>query len=272
MDRASTGNAAGDSARYGDVLFSHRHAGESERLAIGAQALDPVTIEVLQRLPLAPGSRCLEAGAGIGTIASWLARHCSGAEVVATDLDIALLTEHADPRVRVLRHDVLADDFPEASFDLIHARNLLGNLHQREQALARMVSWLAPGGIALIEDITNFPVYSSPYPLFRKVAVAEASAAYQAIGTTQETDWPRSLPQPLVRHGLTSVGLRVHCEVMTARSPSNAFWRTTLHAIRPQMTDGTVSDTDIERCLELISQPDFADIPYVMASAWGTRA
>jgi ubiquinone/menaquinone biosynthesis C-methylase UbiE len=125
---------------------------------------------VLEGLQLAPGSRCLEAAAGTGTIASWLARHCPGAQVVATDVDTSLLERHADPQVQVLLHNVLTDDFPERSFDLIHARNLLGNIPEREHALARMVSWLAPGGIALIEDVTTFPIYSSPYPLFRKVA------------------------------------------------------------------------------------------------------
>ncbi len=182
MDGESLGSVPGSRARYGERIFSHQHAGEADHLAVAAWALDPVTIPVLESLRLAPGSRCLEAGTGIGTIATWLARHCPEGKVVATDLQPALAEQHADPRVEVMRHNVLTDDFPEGSFDLIHARNLLGNLPEREHALARMVSWLAPDGIAVIEDVTTFPVYSSPYPLFRKVAVAEAETAYRAMG------------------------------------------------------------------------------------------
>jgi hypothetical protein len=63
---------------------------------------------------------------------------------------------------------VVADDFPPGSFDLIHARWLLVNLPEREEVLAKAVSWLAPGGCLITEDMDLFPVSSSPHPAIRR--------------------------------------------------------------------------------------------------------
>ena len=62
----------------------------------------------------------------------------------------------------------MADDFPPGSFDLIHARWLLVNLPEREEVLAKAVSWLAPGGWLITEEMDLFPVSSSLHPAIRR--------------------------------------------------------------------------------------------------------
>ncbi|AHH99527.1 class I SAM-dependent methyltransferase [Kutzneria albida] len=60
----------------------------------------------------------------------------------------------------MLRHDVLVDPAP-GEFDLIHSRFVLDHLPERQKALRRLVSWLRPGGVLLIEAGTTAPELSS---------------------------------------------------------------------------------------------------------------
>ena len=84
--------------------------------------------------------------------AGWPATSGPAASVTATDLDTGFLEAIDLPNLRVRRHDVTADHFPEGSFDLVHARTVLMHLPERMRTLRRMASWLAPGGWLLIED------------------------------------------------------------------------------------------------------------------------
>src|SRR5229473_152461 len=111
--------------------------------------LDAGTVRHLESLGVGTGWRCLEAGAGAGSIARWLCECVGrGGHVLATDLDTrfveaALLHR---PNGTVLRHDLLRDHLPEASFDLVHARLLLAGLAEPSHGLARLVAALKPGG------------------------------------------------------------------------------------------------------------------------------
>lgn len=54
-----------------------------------------------------PSWRCLELGAGAGSIAHWLASRCPDGQVVATDLGTTFLAARSAPNLRVLRHEKL---------------------------------------------------------------------------------------------------------------------------------------------------------------------
>src|SRR5687768_10129658 len=93
-----------------------------ERFAALPRLYDPGTIRHLAALGVGAGWRCLEVGAGGGSIARWLAQRVgSTGYVVATDLDTRFLeplAREVGPPLAVQRHDVTADPLPEASFDL----------------------------------------------------------------------------------------------------------------------------------------------------------
>ena len=77
--------------------YTFDHGWDEERLRLrGLEiALDPGTREHLIRLGVGPGSRCLEIGAGGGSVAFWLAeRVAPDGLVVATDLE----TDFSRPR------------------------------------------------------------------------------------------------------------------------------------------------------------------------------
>lgn len=136
--------------------YEYDHAWEMERARLAGleSALDPGTRDHLTRLGLGPGTRCLEVGAGGGSVAFWLAeRVAPGGLVVATDLETDFLESAAPdyPTLKVLTHDITAED-PPTGFDFVHARWLVEWLPDKHLALGRMVSALRPGGTLLIEE------------------------------------------------------------------------------------------------------------------------
>jgi SAM-dependent methyltransferase len=136
-----------------DYLLDNAWEQQRRRLA-GLEAwFDPGTVRHLEALGVAPGWRCLEVGAGAGSIAAWLAHRVGpSGHVLATDLDTRLLAGRGSPNLAVLRHDILAEELPEGDFDLVHARFLLEHLPDRATALRRMAAALAPGGWLLVEE------------------------------------------------------------------------------------------------------------------------
>jgi hypothetical protein len=65
----------------GDYAFPHANTGESRRLDLFAERLDPVTRRRIGQLGLGPAVRCPETGGGRGSIARWLCQ-----DVAPTDM------------------------------------------------------------------------------------------------------------------------------------------------------------------------------------------
>ena len=100
-----------DETKY---AYDNSRAVQSERLAALAEALDPGTVRHLDSIGVGRGWRCLEVGAGGGSIAAWLSERVAGdGAVVATDLDTTVLRELSRPNLEIRVHDVLEDDLPE---------------------------------------------------------------------------------------------------------------------------------------------------------------
>jgi SAM-dependent methyltransferase len=126
---------------------------ERARLDTMARSLDPGTMRLVADLGIGQGHRCLEVGAGTGSIARALA-DVVGAEghVLAVDRDTRFLDE-LPAQVEVRCANVMADDLPAAQFDLVHARLLVAHLHPHRHALQRLAAAVAPGGWLLVEEV-----------------------------------------------------------------------------------------------------------------------
>jgi len=114
---------------------------------------DPDTIHYLEEIGVSSGWRCLEVGAGAGTVAEWMCQRVGTAgNVVATDLDTGLLEDIESPNIEVRRHDIVNDDLEKDHYDLVHARYVLLHLKEWEAVLKKLVDSLKPGGWLFIED------------------------------------------------------------------------------------------------------------------------
>jgi SAM-dependent methyltransferase len=114
--------------------------------------LDQYTIpRIIDLQPRLSGLRCLDVGAGAGSVAAWLAGQVGEhGQVVATDLDTTLIPRI--PRLHPVRHDITAEAVPRPPYDLIHSRLVLQHLPEPETVLKLLVHALIPGGLLLIED------------------------------------------------------------------------------------------------------------------------
>ena len=139
--------------RTDGYLLDNGQTEAAERFDAFAALFDPTTFRHLEGLGIGPGWRCWEVGAGGTSVVSWLAKKVGPTgKVVATDIDISLLSAVARPPVEVRVHDVGAEESPGEGFDLVHARLVLVHVPDREGALRSMVNALRPGGRLLVED------------------------------------------------------------------------------------------------------------------------
>ncbi|WP_033337708.1 class I SAM-dependent methyltransferase [Catenuloplanes japonicus] len=178
----------------------------SRLLTALGQMMDPFTRRRLGEAVDLASARCLEVGAGAGTVALWLAEQ--GADVIATDIKPQHVPAH--PRLTVLEHDIVHDPLPDGPFDLIHVRAVLAHLPQREQVLARLARALAPGGTLVIEEMEarwgvsvlaaadeNLPGIMERY---------EPAMLAVLRGNGQDPAWSRRVFTAMAEAGLTDVG------------------------------------------------------------------
>jgi SAM-dependent methyltransferase len=259
---------AARSDRYGLGMLGHGVPTERLRLQLMERLHDPQTIGIFERLGIRLSWRCLELGAGAGSIARWLAARCPDGRVVATDADTRFLDSSRAQNLEVLRHDVVGEDLPHGPFDLVHARALMIHLPEREAVLARAATRLAPGGWLVVEEPALFPHDSSPYPAFRRLM--DAFEGFMANSQEAEVRWARGLPAALAGAGLEEVGASVSLDHVGDGGPGEEFWRAFLNQLRPALTgSGLIGEAGFEAGMAVFDDPSFVDVAGAMVSAWG---
>jgi ubiquinone/menaquinone biosynthesis C-methylase UbiE len=135
------------------VLSQTADAAERERLALWEYIEDAHSQRHLAALGIQTGWRCLEVGAGHGSIVCWLAKQIGPqGRIIATDINPRFLTELQLPNVEVQRHDIRTDPLEADRYDLAHCRAVLSHLPDPHRALRRMVAAVRMGGWVVIED------------------------------------------------------------------------------------------------------------------------
>lgn len=253
----------------GEYVLTQDWPGEGERLALLEAMVDPLCRRALTAAGVGPGLRCLEFGAGSGSVARWLARRVGDPTLVtATDLDLGLLDAVAADGVTVLRHDVGRDDFPAGSFDVIHSRSVLEHLPGREAVLDRLAGWLAPDGVLVVTDcaVVGDPVVNGP--------VGAALRAWIDVLARTGTDyaWAGSFPEPLTRRGYRAVGTEWLRPDLVGGGPVARFWALTVERLRPRILAAGLADAAVlDAAAVRLTDPGFVGPAPAFVSAWGRR-
>jgi SAM-dependent methyltransferase len=258
-----------------EYLLDNQAAETADRFGALSALFDPGTFRHVDALGIAAGWRCWEVGAGGPAVPNGLrARVGPDGRVLATDLETRWLAGRVDAGIEVAVHDVAHDEPPDGGFDLVHARLVLLHVPEREEALRRMVSALAPGGWLLIED---FDIALQPLLCPDEVTADQGLANRVKAEFRQllrergaDTEFGRRLPRMFRDAGLERVGADAYFPLAL---PGVAVLE---DANTRQLRDGLVargslSEADVDRYLELVgsAELDLATAPLV--SAWGRR-
>lgn len=251
---------------YSRSYLGDQCASQLARLRTLEYAFDPLSKTVFEQLDLPARASILDLGAGAGSLAGWLAKRYPAATVTATDIDTRFLIDI--PGIQVIPHNIVTDDFPAASFDVVHARALLCHLTEREDILTRAASWVRPGGWLVIEDVSLRPSLRTTNALFRKIAQAGITLLEQSIGS--DMLWADMLPSRLRDRGLSNIGHRTVEGCIGDNSPSDTFWAATTAQAGPTLLKlGLLTQDDLDAMASLRADPEFTDTALTFVSSWG---
>lgn len=258
-------------ADRGYTLDPAWHA-ERDRLNSITGLYDPHTLQACERPGLAAGWRCLDIGAGTGSVAEALAERVGeDGRVVAVDLDVRFLEPLAGDTLEVLRTDVRADALP-GGFDLTHARLVLEHIPEREAVLGSMVQATRPGGWVLVEDFdwSTAVAVDPPSELHDKV-VSALQTFFSMHGYDPQLG--RRLPRLLQAAGLADVGAdTVSIQVQADRERGVPQWELLVAQLAPGIVAaGLLDQADVEAFHALWHDGDTVSFAPLMVSVWGRR-
>jgi SAM-dependent methyltransferase len=263
--RAATGGYLHANAAFDDELG---------RLRLLEARYDPHTFRRLRMFGSLAGARCLEVGAGAGSVACWLAAQVGPAgRVVATDADPRFLADADKAGVQVRRHDILADPLEPGRYDLVHCRALLLHLADPLRAVRNMAAAARPGGWLLIEDAdyVSLVAASPAHPRTARFdqAAGKLSKFFAASGAF-DPFLGRCLPPLITAAGLAETGSEAIACYRRGGSGEAELLRRSLERMHPMvLSNGVVGQNELDTVAAATADPSFSFLDALSVAAWG---
>jgi len=255
-----------------DVAF----ATERERLEILERLIDPATFAWPTRLGISEGWRCLDVGAGVGSVVHWMAERVgANGTVVAADLDTRFLRARDLPNVEIRELDILEDEIEVNHYDIVHTRFLLLHLSSPERALAKMVSAIKPGGWLLIEDAdhTTVAAVDQNHALSRVFNVTiRKEMDFTAASLKVDPYFGRKLPGLIKQLGLRDVDHEGKISVREGGGDVGEYWENLLGTLRDKYVGNAgIPEADYEAQIQAFNDPSFQFTDLAVFAAWGRK-
>jgi SAM-dependent methyltransferase len=257
-----------------DYLLTNSEPETAERFDGLEQAFDPVSIGHLERLGVGVGARCLEIGAGSGSIARWLAGVVGPAGlVVAADLDTRWIRHDRSPQLEVHQLDVVHDPIPDGPWDLVHERLVLQHVPERLDVLDRLVDSLAPGGWILLEDFDTAEVRTTDREGPHHELVVSVARAFNGLLRSRGgvSEFAASALRNLRARGLVDVGASGYIAIDCGGQGFAKVTAANTQQVRDGLVAAGLQPADIDRYVEVLADPDTVIGSSVLISAWGRR-
>lgn len=208
----------------GDIYTHGHHAS-----VVGQHARRTAAKDAAYLLPqLTPGMRLLDVGCGPGTITVGLAEAVAPGDAVGIDVAEDVLTsarEHATTtgagNLRFERASVYELPYADASFDVVHANQVLQHLSRPADALREIGRVLRPDGIVAVRDADYATMTAWP----RLEAIDRWLALYHRVAERNgaDCDAGRRIQSWLRAAGFDSIELRPTVELF-ADPDATANW------------------------------------------------
>jgi SAM-dependent methyltransferase len=239
-----------------EYVWQHDLEGERDRLRLMSDLLDPSSEFHLMGTGIAAGWRCLEIGAGNGSLSQWLAQRVGPTgHVIASDIRTDLMEGIADDNLEVRKFDVVHDDPPGAPYDLVAIRALLHHLPQRRAVVSRMAQWLRPGGWLFVQEPDFYPTWTVEPP-----SQKHFWEQFIRWATAHDIDYyvGRKIPAWLQAEGLLNINSEGHAILYNGGSGFAAWWAYGIREIADKLeSEGSVSYVTLDEFVRLYRDPTY---------------
>jgi SAM-dependent methyltransferase len=246
---------------------------ESSRLGLLEACRDPGSIRRLESLGVGAGWRCLEVGAGRGSIARWLSERIGPTgSVVAVDIDPRFLRDVPE-NVEVRRLDIREEEVEPGAYDLVHCRALLMHLPDPAGTVGRFAAALSPGGWLLAEEGDYGLSHYGGHPDAEELN-ERARRIYETLAEVGvfNSRFGRTLPALLLAGGFERCDSEIETRVSRPGDPDYEFARATaLESVPGLIAAGLMEDSDVDRLESYFEHPDSVITGASVVSAWGKK-
>jgi SAM-dependent methyltransferase len=223
------------------------------RLALLEHSLDPSTFRRLESIDVGPGWRCLDLGAGGGTVCDWLCKRVGVAgRVYGVDLDARFISALDHENLEVREENIVDSALPTGTFDLVHARWTLMHIPQREEVLRLLIDLLKPGGTLFLEEPDAHPMLTLG-PLGWRDLAARVFEVMWRHGSHAE--WARDVPDMVSQLGLRTVRAESEFPYFHGGSGLAEFWKRSWSRVRDEEAASGVDVSQWDRELAKLDDP-----------------
>ena len=252
------------------VMADSEHDGELRRLRWLQEIRDPDTFDYFQQIGIGPGWRCVDVGAGAGSVARHLSEIAGvGGLVVAADMDTRFLQDFDGPGRETRLHDLVDGPIEPGDFDLAHCRALLTHLEDPRTGIDHLRQSVRSGGWVLCEE----PDYISMEACEAGHPFAGDLATFRAIMTLngrQDAYIGRRIRNLFNDVGLRGIRAEGRVRIVTGGSPDAMFRSTGIENTRHLLRNSKYfDDAGIDRLLEMFGSPDFSYLDATWVATWG---
>ena len=237
-------------------LWQHDLKGEAERMRLMSDLLDPSSRFHLSRTGVTAGWRCLEIGAGNGSLSQWLAERVGPAgHVIASDIRTDLMEGIAGGNLEVRQFDAVHNEPPGAPYDLVATRALLHHLPERRAVVSKMARWLKPGGWLFIQEPDFYPTWTVEPPSQKQLweQFIQWAASHQIdyyVG--------RKIPAWLQAEGLRDISAEGHAILYDGGSAFAQWWDYSLREVADRLQgEGGVLPATLDEFFKLARDPTY---------------
>lgn len=209
------------------------------RLELLEEILDGATARRLEAIGVRQGWKCLEIGAGGGSVVDMLCRRVGATgRVTAIDIDTRFIRNLRHANLEIREENVLDVDLPVNEFDLVHTRFTLCHIPEREALLEKLIPALKRGGTLFLEEPDGHSIDTLDTSAWH-----DLTTRIFGIIDRRGSDilWARGLPARLLSLGLDGIRADVDLPYFQGGSNQAEFWKMTWGKVRD-----TVADTGID--------------------------
>ena len=213
-----------------------------------------------------PQAEVLSVGCGPGMMLRQLCAiapsiRATGIDISAERIRDAAHKHAASARLKFVRGDAHAMQFPSDSFDLVYARMLFQYLRDKQRAAAEMVRVCRPGGILLFQDLDGQLLWNYPEDPALQRAVEKVVAGLAKTGFDPFVG--RKLFSLARKAGLNNIAVQVESYHLIAGEIDPAIlkqWELKLEIALPMIAqtlgDMRAAREQAQRFLDYLRRPD----------------